>query len=128
MNFGHPKSKSWAVFNNSETLKPILLYHGRPKLPLCLHLRLLNKYKFSTLLDHRCALREICLPCDLFPLWETLVTIVTPFHLKYQTERFNIKSPNKQSEFLRCPLQYRILCAKVYKGKLSQPCRYGRLL
>ena len=45
----------------------------------------LINFKFSTLLGHRYAFRESCLTCELRPLWESLLTMVAPFHVPSQS-------------------------------------------
>ena len=52
----------------------LLLQHGRPKLLLCLRLRLLNQFQIQFTLD------ELLGRFNFFSLQETLVTVVTPFH------------------------------------------------
>ena len=61
---------------------------------VCTFVCLIN-FKFSTVFAHRCAFREICLPSDLYPVWETLVTIVNSFNLVIGLLRF--LSPKYQS-------------------------------
>ena len=68
---------------------PVLLSHSRHTLLLSLYLLCcLINFKFSTLMDLRCAFREICLTGDLCPLRDTLVIIVTPFHEKCDTQHY----------------------------------------
>ena len=55
---------------------PISVQTHRPELLLCMHLRLLNQFHIQLqYTDGRFAF-----PVTFCPVWETLVTIVIPFH------------------------------------------------
>ena len=76
---GHPQGSKCFFWGNYTLIHFCCSMIRQNNFYVCVFVPLIN-FKFSTLLDHRCSFREICLLCDLYPLLETLFTISTLFH------------------------------------------------